>query len=96
MWGKNPTMLVGLLLQLLLEAVAHPLLAFGQNLRLDLPQRTTGFRFRVLHADLLVWFSDSAGEPFTLSLWRQCQDAPVTHEAICRKPVGFRARQIAA
>jgi hypothetical protein len=76
LWGKNPTVLVGLLLQLLLEALAHPLLTFDEHLRLDFPQRTTGFLFRVLHTDLLGWFSDSGGEPFTPPLWRQCQDAP--------------------
>jgi hypothetical protein len=30
-------MLVGFVLQLLLKAVAHPLLAFGQHRRLDFP-----------------------------------------------------------
>jgi len=39
LWGKNPTEAVGFLLEFLLQALAYPLLAFGQHLVFDLPQR---------------------------------------------------------
>jgi len=36
--GKNPTGAVGFLLEFLLQALAHPLLAFGQHLVFQFPQ----------------------------------------------------------
>jgi hypothetical protein len=76
--------LVGLLLQLLFEPLAHPFPAFGPYLVFDFPQRTSGFLLRVLHPlDLLGRLRDSGGEPFTPPLWRQCQDAPMPDEKPC-------------
>jgi len=36
LWGKNPTAAVGLLLEFLLQALAHPFLAFSQHLVFNL------------------------------------------------------------
>jgi hypothetical protein len=68
LWGKNPTGAVGFLLKFLLQALAHPFLAFGQHLVFEVPQRA-GDRFIGFHGPPTAeCFFPMGGEPFTPQL----------------------------
>lgn len=68
--------LIGCLLETLLQALARPLAAFREHFLFDLAQGARNLGFGG-HGPPMGWcVFQMGGEPFTPPLWGQCQDAP--------------------
>src|SRR5438093_9049608 len=64
--GKNPAVAVSLLLEFLLQPLAHPLAAFGHDFHFDFAQRARGILIRVHGPFAGGCFCFSDEEPITI------------------------------
>jgi len=69
--------LIGFLLETLLQALARPLAAFREHFLFDLAQRARSLGLGGHGPPGGCGVFRMGGEPFTPPLWGQCQDAPV-------------------
>lgn len=83
-------MAVGVLLEFLLQSLAHPLAAFGFHLEFNRAQRARSSRVRVHGPPIFGCWFRMGGKPFTTRLWGQCQVAPQ-----CAVPAKFRLTVVA-